>query len=337
MRILVLMGGSSMERDVSLATGRGIARALAAAGHEVVPLDPAPGRRLALDALEGHAIAEAPAGGGKGGRVPDGPAGERNLALARSPELGAAEVVFVALHGGIGEDGTLQALLDLAGVPYTGSGMLASALAMDKQRAKMMLRSAGVPTPDSAFLSHRGVRPDVDALGGYPVVVKPNAQGSSVGVHIVERAADLEPALEDAFGYGPVLVERFIPGREVTVAVLDGEPLPLVEIIPEAGFYDYRHKYTKGHTRYEVPARVSGEAAAEASRLGAVAYDALGCAGVARVDFRLAPDGGLYCLEVNTVPGMTETSLVPMAAGARGMSYGDLVERLVASALERRR
>ena len=336
MRVVVLMGGSSMERDVSLASGRGVAKALGIRGHEAIPIDPAAGRRLALEGLEGHRIGEAP----------PSPADERSLVLADNPELGRCDAVFVALHGGIGEDGTLQALLDLAHVPYTGSGMLASALAMDKSRAKALLRAAGVPSAREIFLDGRegevavdgaaraaAVPPDMGLLGGYPVVVKPNAQGSSVGVHLVRGAADLEEALQDASRYGAVLIEEFIPGREITVAVLDGEALPVVEIIPEAGFYDYLHKYTKGQTRYEVPADLPAEVAAEAARLGERAYAALGCAGVARVDFRLTPENRVVFLEVNTVPGMTETSLVPMAARARGIAYEELVERLVASAM----
>jgi D-alanine-D-alanine ligase len=339
MRVVVLMGGSSMERDVSLATGRGVARALSARGHAVVPLDPSAGRRLELDHLAQHRIGEAP---------PE-EAEERSLVLADNPEIGKCDAVFVALHGGIGEDGTLQALLDLAGVPYTGSGMLASALAMDKSRAKTLLRAVGVPCPRELLLERHDAATDADAgagaddaagvdveaLGGYPVVVKPNAQGSSVGVHIVAEASELGAALDDAFQYGTVLVEEFIPGREVTVAVLDGEALPVVEIIPEAGFYDYRHKYTKGQTRYVVPAELPAEVAAEVSRFGERAFATLGCAGVARIDFRLTPENRPYFLEANTVPGMTETSLVPMAARARGISYEDLVERLIVSAVER--
>jgi len=327
-RVLVLLGGDSEERDVSLVTGAGVARALAESGHEVVAVDPADGRRVELEGgrpLVGEAPPPQLASGGSGA-----------LALAGAVDLRTADVVFIALHGGAGEDGTLQALLDLARVPYTGSGMLASALAMDKARAKVILEGCGVPTPPGRLLRSRDDRPDIDGLGGYPVVVKPNRQGSSVGVHIVETPAGLPDALEDAFGYGEVLVERFIPGREVTVAVLGGRALPVVEIIPEDGFYDYRHKYTKGHTRYEVPASLPDTVASRLSALGETAFAALGCAGVARVDFRLSPGHEPFCLEVNTIPGLTETSLVPMAAKAEGMSYRELVERLVMLAGERR-
>jgi D-alanine-D-alanine ligase len=212
--------------------------------------------------------------------------------------------------------------------------MLASALAMDKARAKIVLEAAGVPTPDGFLLRRRAAPLDVDALGGYPLVVKPNREGSSVGVHVVQESATLDAALDDAFRYGEVLAERFIPGREVTVAVLGGDPLPVVEIIPEGGVYDYRHKYTKGHTRYEAPANLPPEVTVRLQDLGRRAFEALGCRGVARVDFRLDPGMEPYCLEVNTVPGMTETSLVPMAARVAGMDYGALVRRLVDLARE---
>jgi D-alanine-D-alanine ligase len=249
--------------------------------------------------------------------------------LAESRDLIESDVVFVALHGGAGEDGTLQAVLDLAGVPYTGSGMLASALAMDKHRAKQIFAAAGIPVAPGVLLRDSGDPIDPRGLGGYPLVVKPNRQGSSVGVHVVEREAGLPAALEDAFSYGEVLVEKFIPGRELTVAVLGGEPLPVVEIVTDEGFYDYRHKYTRGHTRYEVPASLDPETAVRLGDLGAAAFTSLGCSGVARVDFRLDPENRPFCLEVNTVPGMTETSLVPMAAREGGIDYRALVDHLV--------
>ncbi len=329
MKVLVLMGGSSTERDVSLATGEGVSKALVAQGHDVIPVDPATGKALPLKFLEEHRISEAPEGRGLEPGVT-----ERSLTLARAPELGEADVVFIALHGGIGEDGTVQALLDLAGVPYTGSGMLASALAMDKARTKMLFRAAKIPTPKFRLLKSRDESWDPKAYGGFPVVVKPNSQGSSVGVHIVQKPEQLDAALDDAFKYAPVLVEQFVPGREVTVAVLDGKALPVIEIIPEAGFYDYKHKYTKGETKYVVPAEIPEAVADEASRLAKLAYTTLGCRGVARVDFRLDPDDALFCLEVNTIPGMTETSLVPMAAGEAGIGYEELVEKLVGGAVK---
>jgi len=321
MRVLVLMGGSSTERTVSLATGANVVEALQSRGHEVLAIDPAKGERLELESLSPREIGE---------EAPEESAGdERSLVLAGNEDLKTTDVIFIALHGGIGEDGTLQAILDLAGVPYTGSGMLASALAMDKAKAKTMFRSAGIPTPRGRLLPEKGTSIDPDALGGFPLVVKPNSQGSSVAVHIVKGAEGMEPALDDAFQYGPVLVEEFIGGREITVGVLGGKALPVVEVIPREGFYDYKHKYTKGETRYEVPAQVPQALAREAARLSELAYAILGCKGVARVDFRLDAEGQLFCLEVNTIPGMTEMSLVPMAAREAGVSYEELVDRIV--------
>jgi D-alanine-D-alanine ligase len=326
MKVLVLMGGSSTERKVSLATGANVAQALLNRGHEVIALDPARGERLELETLAPREIGES---------APSFvPGEERSLILARDPSLGEADVVFLALHGGIGEDGTVQAVLDLAGVPYTGSGMLASALAMDKAKAKAMFRAARIPTPRGRLLAVRQEGIDPGSLGGFPLVVKPNTQGSSVAVHIVKSAEGMEAALDDAFQYGPVLVEEFVSGREITVGVLGGKALPVVEVIPREGFYDYKHKYTKGETRYEVPAQIPKSVATEAARLAELAYTCLGCGGVARVDFRLDSEGQLFCLEVNTIPGMTEVSLVPMAAKEAGISYEELVDRLVQLAVD---
>jgi D-alanine-D-alanine ligase len=206
---------------------------------------------------------------------------------------------------------------------------------MDKALAKTLFRAVKIPTPRARLVPRRDTVPGHDAVGGFPLVVKPNAQGSSVAVHIVERAEDMDAALDDAFRFPPVLIEEFIPGREITVAVVGGKALPVVEIIPQSGFYDYRHKYTKGETSYEVPATLSDPVAREAARLGELAYTTLGCAGAARVDFRLSEDGHLFCLEVNTIPGMTETSLVPMAAKEAGLSYEDLAEKLLELAVKR--
>lgn len=323
MRVVVLMGGTSTEREISIVTGREVTKALSAGGHEVLAVDAATGETLSLEGLEQHRIGQTPEAGGPPKDR------ERSLVLAKGGTLETAEAVFIALHGGIGEDGTLQALLDLAGVPYTGSGMLASALAMDKARAKAMFRSAKIPTPRGRLLTHRDQTLDPESLGGFPLVIKPNSQGSSVAVHIVQKPDDMVHALDDAFKYPPILAEEFIPGREITVAVLGGKALPVIEIIPETGFYDFRHKYTQGETQYEVPAQLSEPLAREAARLGELAYNTLGCRGVARVDFRMTEDGNLFCLEVNTIPGLTETSLVPMAAKEVGMSYEELVHRLI--------
>jgi D-alanine-D-alanine ligase len=329
MKVIVLMGGTSAERDVSLTTGTGIAAALRRLGHEVVAMDAAGARILPAgrEAEAGRLEAAAGAGG------PVSPA-----ALVQSPALAGADAVFIALHGGVGEDGTLAALLDLLGKPYTGSGMLASGLAMDKAMSKRLFEHAAIPTPRWLLLPADGPAPlseDLEPLGGLPVVVKPNDQGSTVGLSLVREAGDLAGAFAVAarFSHG-VLVETYVPGRELTVGVLGDEALPVVEIFPEGGLYDYKCKYTAGKSRYECPAALEAGLASRIRELGLRAFQVLGCRGVARVDFRLDPEGRPYCLEVNTVPGMTPTSLVPMAAKARGLSYDDVVARMLELGLE---
>ncbi len=319
MKVAVLMGGRSSEREISLRTGRGVAQALRNLGHEVAAVDAANGRLL-------------PAGDEERAAVPMQalePAGE--TALARPETLAGADVVFIALHGAAGENGTLQALLDLAGKTYTGSGMLASALAMNKAISKRVFAQAGIPTPRWKLLEpgEDAAAVDLATLGGLPLVVKPNEEGSSVGLTIVREAAELPRAIALAAGLGEVLIEEFIEGRELTVAVLGDEPLPIVEIRPKSGLYDYESKYTAGRSEYFCPADLPADLAARVQALGLEAARVLGCRGVSRVDFRLSDDGVPYCLEVNTVPGMTPTSLVPMAAKARGLSYDQLVQRML--------
>jgi D-alanine-D-alanine ligase len=328
MRVTLLMGGRSAEREISLKTGQGVARALRQLGHEVLALDAANGRAFpAPEEAAGTALADA----------------EKNLpalsvqAVADSQALADADVVFVALHGGAGEDGTIQALLELTGKPYTGSGVLASALAMNKAMSKRVFEREGIPTPRWQLVRAGDLEPvvDVTELGGYPVVVKPNEQGSTVGLTVVTEPGDLPDALQLAFEYGhEVLVEQYIPGRELTVAVVGDEVLPVVEIEPGSGHYDYEAKYTAGRSQYFCPADLPESVSARVQELGLRASTALGCRGVSRVDFRLSPTGQPFCLEVNTIPGMTPTSLVPMAARARGMSYDQLVQRMLELAAE---
>jgi D-alanine-D-alanine ligase len=257
--------------------------------------------------------------------------------------LEGVDCVFIAMHGGWGEDGTVQAVLEVAGIPYTGSGVLGSALAMDKDRAKRVFRASGVPTADWITVeSGPDGEPPAAELArvhddlGDVVVVKPNAEGSTVGLTVVRRGEDLRAAVRTAARFGRrVLVERWVPGRELTVGMLGGRALPVVEIIPEGGLYTYEAKYTKGHSRYEAPADLPEELAGRIRRSAERAHDVLGCEGFARVDFRLPEDGDFQCLEVNTIPGMTPLSLVPMAAKADGMSFGELVERIVELGIQR--
>jgi len=342
-KVAVLYGGTSAERDVSIVSGRAIGLALAKAGHEVLLVDPAAGDAPvgAVEADSAAAIStEAPAV-----MVEEGGA----LAAVSGEAVAMADVVFVALHGGTGEDGTVQGLLELAGKRYTGSGVLASALAMDKRLSKMVFVDVDVPTPPWRILTdpraERSVSGSpslpgdldldeasraVEELGGYPIVVKPNDQGSTVGLTIVEEDRRLAPAVKLAAEYSRhVLVEQYVAGREMTVAVFGDEALPVVEIVPKKGVYDYEAKYTKGMSRYVCPAEVTGAEASALAGHAVRAFRALGCRDYARVDFRLSESGLPVCLEVNTCPGMTETSLVPMAARAAGMGFGALVSGIV--------
>lgn len=334
MRITVLLGGDSPERDVSISSGMGVIEALRSRGHDASPLDPA----VPSWAPAGHMkIGEAPPSD-----LPVLPP-EQALDWLRSPLLREADAAFVALHGGAGEDGTVQALLESVRVSYTGTGVLGSALSMNKDRSKALFGEAGVQTADHLLIrtgdadARTSLEAEVGELFGFPVVVKPNDQGSSVGFGFVREPGELARAVETASRYSnEVLVEKYIAGREMTVAILDGEPLPVVEIIPEGGFYDYKRKYTKGTSRYVAPAEIAPLVAERFQREALLAYQSICCRDYARVDFRMDESGGPYCLEVNTLPGMTGLSLVPMAARAAGIDFEELVERICLMACRRR-
>ena len=329
------MGGTSSERDVSLASGVRIAEALRQKGHHVRAVDPARGpvsdeeqRALA----SGTVVQAAPPSQGALRQM----AREALPRLANNlPRQGEVDVVFLGLHGGIGEDGTIQAMLDLAGVPYTGSSHLSSALAMDKDLQKHLYREAGVTTAD--WMMAPATVDEVRATLGFPVIVKASKQGSTVGLHVVKDPAGLEAAIEDAFNYDDeVMIERFIPGRELTVGILGGEALPVGEIFPKHEIYDYECKYTPGMAYEKFPAELTAEETARVQDQARKAFRALKLGGCARIDFRMAPDGTFYCLEANTLPGMTQTSLIPQAAAAAGVSFPDLCDRIVQLALAQR-
>jgi D-alanine-D-alanine ligase len=329
-RIAVLMGGTSSERDVSLASGIRITEALRQQGHDVVAVDTVGGVLSADDEkrlLAGGLVKTAP---------PDTKSLIRMNAAMQSTlkSLPQADVLFLALHGGRGEDGTLQALLDLTGVPYTGSGHLASALAMDKDLSKHLFRAAGVPTADwlMAPATAEQVR---DALG-FPVIVKPSKQGSTVGLSIVKTPDALQPAIDAALEHDDeVMIEQFIAGRELTVGILGDDVLPVGEIISKNEIYDYEAKYTPGMAVEEFPAKLTQTESETVQRFARKAFDALKLRGYARIDFRMATDGTFYCLEANTLPGMTQTSLIPQAAAAAGMSFPELCDRIVQLALQK--
>ena len=336
MKITVLMGGESAERNVSLASGIRIVLALRSRGHDVIAFDPSNGvispeeeQRLATSAV-GTAPPTLDA-------LAKTTGGSFLTGLETLPEVSTADVVFLALHGGMGEDGTIQALLDMAHIRYTGSGHLSSALAMDKDLSKKLFRVAGVKTAD--WVMAPATLEEVASKLGFPVVVKPSKQGSTVGLTVVKKREQLEAAIDEAWRYDDeVMIEEFIAGRELTVGILDGKALPVGEIKPVHEIYDYECKYTAGMATEEFPAKLSREQTLLVQQQAVAAFNALKLKGYARIDFRLSEsddDGGggqFYCLEANTLPGMTELSLIPQGAAAAGISFPELCEQIVRTA-----
>jgi D-alanine-D-alanine ligase len=332
MNITVLMGGTSSERNVSLASGIRIVQALRGNGHKVVALDPARG---VISDAEQRELAT-----GKVGTEPPSLEALSKFAegtflpnLTSMKEIKDADVAFLALHGGQGEDGTIQALLDMAHVKYTGSGHLSSALAMDKDLSKKLFRAADVKTAD--WLMAPATTEQVEGMLGLPVIVKPSKQGSTVGLTLVKKRSDLPGAINEALKYDDeVMIERFVPGRELTVGVLGDVALPVGEIISKHEIYDYECKYTAGMATEEFPAKISPEATERVQKQALAAFKSLKLNGYARIDFRLTTEGEFYCLEANTLPGMTELSLIPQGAAAMGIKFPELCERIVKLALK---
>jgi len=323
----VLFGGASSERDVSVATAAQVVPALRAAGHEVLAVET---HRGVLDADEELAVLSR---GIDSAPPSDARSAMRDLVgLIDTAGLSKVDLVFLALHGGAGEDGTVQGALDLAGVRYTGTGMLGSALAMDKDMAKRLFIAQGVPTPKWLMAP---VAPElaVERLG-LPLIVKPNAEGSTVGLSLVTDAAHVQPAVEAAAAFDTaVMIEQYIPGRELTVGILDDAPLAVGEIEPLSGeIFDYQAKYQQGAAREIFPAELDEDRAHAAQALALRAHRALKLGSYSRVDFRMDPQGGLWCLEVNTLPGLTTGSLLPQAALASGISFAELCERICRAA-----
>lgn len=338
MKIAVLMGGISSERNISLLSGRAVTRALRERGHIVHAYDPSRGAHAELSDADLDAASNAPV-------TPEELAAFRKEALmdcVASGQLDGVDVVFNLLHGQYGEDGYMQALLHLRGLPFTGSGMTASAIAMDKGLAKMLFQVSSIPTAhwvtlqasdanDAALMEE--VREELKG----PVVVKPNDGGSTVGMTIVHSGdlQDLQQAVQEAARYtNSIIVERYVHGREFTVAVLGNEALPVIEIVPHEGTYDYQNKYTKGRTDYHCPADLDDHVRDHMMSLAVTAHRVIGCTAYSRVDFLLTEDNLPVCLEVNTVPGFTELSLVPMAAKAVGIGFGDLCEEIIRLSIE---
>jgi len=338
MKVLLLAGGDSSEREVSLNSGAAIFNSLKKLGHDVYAIDPSSGRSLL--SAEGKFITGKMSVNVEAGSVPQIGA----MALAKSiagQELRDFEVVFLALHGGKGENGSIQNLLELAQIPFTGSDMKASAIAMDKATTKRLLESAKILTPKWAIYKiTTGVIPidvikDVKKKFKLPFIVKPNDGGSTIGLTKVTKAQDIQKAFETALKESnETLVEDYIKGRELTVPVIDGQALPVIEIIPKSGLYDYEAKYTKGKTEYIVPAKIPAKKGKELQKAVFKVFEIVGASGLARVDFIMTKSGKSYCLEINTLPGMTDLSLSPMAAKANGISFDQLVERIVDSAVQ---
>lgn len=325
MRITVLTGGTSVERDVALASAVQCVAALRGRGHTVSVVDTARGYIPAADeprALSGTVGTAPPS-------IVELVELERGVLLSglgNLPAVRESDVVFLALHGGRGEDGTIQAVLDVVGIPYTGSGPLGSAVAMDKDLSKLLFRQAGIPTADWRMTPVSAA--EAGALG-WPLIVKPSKQGSTVGLTKVADTKDFDAAVTLAEQYDDeVMVEAFIPGRELTVGILDDRALAVGEIIPRHEIFDYECKYSPGMATEIFPADLPGSVTEECQRLGLAAHRALKLGGYSRVDFRLTPTGDLVCLEVNTLPGMTATSLLPQSARAVGIDFGDLCERI---------
>jgi D-alanine-D-alanine ligase len=326
MRVTVLTGGTSAERDVALASAVQVVPALRSRGHEVAVVDTARGFIPEADEpalLSGVVGTEPPS-------IAQLHALERGLLLSGLASLAAvrdAEVLFLALHGGRGEDGTIQTLLEMVGVPYTGSGRLGSGMAMDKDISKRLFQRSGVPT--AAWVMAPAARERIGREFGWPVVVKPSKQGSTVGLTIVKNPGEYDAAVALARQYDDeVMIEQFVPGRELTVGILEGRALAVGEIIPRHEIFDYECKYTPGMSQEIFPGDLPQEISAECGRLGLLAHEALKLGGYSRVDFRLTPEGELFCLEVNTLPGMTATSLMPQSARAVGIEFAELCERI---------
>ena len=346
MKIVVLAGGISMERDVSLSSGKGIYQALKESGHQVILLDVFLGLSNAGQPLEELFDAKID----WAASICDVAENAPDLAQVRAlrPEqkglLGPGvltlcelcDIVFLALHGGSGEDGRIQALFDLSGIRYTGTGHTSSALCMNKQITKQFFREYGVPTPPSITLK-KGAAFELPDDIGFPCMVKTCCGGSSVGVYRVESVFGLKEALEEAFSYeDAVLIEKCVIGREFSVAVVEGKALPIIEIAPKVGFYDYKSKYQAGSAVETCPAELPKNLAARIQKHAEEACAAVGIEGYARVDFMLDERSGEdYALEVNTLPGMTPTSLMPQEAAALGYSYRQLCEWILRVSLKK--
>ena len=332
LKVVVLTGGTSEERDVALASGAQVARALASRGHEVLCVDTAQG---VLPSSEVDRLIE-------DGVAPQAPPPESldllktgdTTALTRAPELQDTDILFPALHGGTGEDGTLQALLELAGIPFAGSGRLGCTLAMDKEVAKSLFRAVGVPTPD--WLAGPAPFEEVEAALGLPVIVKPPSGGSTLGLALAQDRSEFQAAVDDALRYEDrILFEKYVPGRELTVGIVGDQALPVGEIVPAHTLFDYECKYQPGLAEEIFPADIPSALADRLKELALQVHRCLFLRDFSRVDFILDERGKPWCLEANALPGLTAQSLLPRGAAAAGIDFPDLCDRIARLAFDR--
>lgn len=336
MKIALLLGGLSTERDISIRSGFSIFKALSNQGYEVISIDPAMG--LKGYCLDENDILNLP----KFNQIENPEKLLKNYLLPLTdPRFNEFDVAFISLHGKYGEDGTIQSMLEMIGIPYTGSGPLSSALSMDKNKSKIIFAFNGIKTPYWVTLTKDDIGnfelyKDIREEFGKTIVFKPNDQGSTVGTTIIldGNLDSIHSACLEASKYSnTIIVERYIKGREITVGILGDTPLPIVEIVPEGGFYDFMHKYTKGKTEYICPADISEDITEFTQQMALSAFEALGCKGFARADFRLNEEGEPFILEINTIPGLSDLSLLPMAAKEFGIDFPELCKKIIDLAL----
>lgn len=332
MNIALIVGGISSEREVSLTSGRAILNALRENGHKVKVIDPIYGSKDTSEEIIFKDIVSAEYPTYETMQKLLKESKKKVLECINSELFDDIDIAFLGLHGKYGEDGRIQSLLDLRGIKYTGSDILSSAIAMDKNITKMVFRNHRISTADWVVIKKQE-KYNIDEILrkiSLPFVIKPNDEGSTVGLTIVKNESHIDEGIKLAFKYtDKIMIEKYIKGRELTVSIVGDIAYPLIEIRPKEGFYDYHHKYTKGMTEYVCPAEVSEKVSEKTQKLALKAYHSLGCSVYSRVDFLLDDDEELHCLEVNTLPGMTELSLVPKAVKVKGMEFNELIENII--------
>lgn len=345
LNIVLITGGPSAEREVSVASSKSILKALRENGHNVKVVDPINGDKDVPEETIFKSSVKKESPSLKELKEIRRNSNRKILDCINSPLFDDADIVFLGVHGKFGEDGRLQSLLELRGKSYTGSNVFSSALAMDKDISKIIFKSREVRTPAWITFSRenagdsKNINEKILRTVGYPCVVKPNDEGSTVGLSIVQPDVEdvqLYSAIDLAFSFSDkIIIEQCIKGRELTATIIGDETYPVIEIKPDGGFYDYEHKYTKGLTNYFCPADIPDDVRDKVYSAALEAHNALGCSVYSRVDFMMNDKCELFCLEVNTLPGMTETSLVPKSAAANGVSFNNLIEKILELSLRK--